>query len=68
MKSNYTVINASAGSGKTYTLVQKLLMICLDSPYQRDVIKHILALTFTNKAANATVAWKVCLRRLSKLP
>ena len=52
MKSNYTVINASAGSGKTYTLVQKLLMICLDSPYQRDVIKHILALTFTNKAAN----------------
>jgi len=27
-------------------------MICLDSPYQRDVIKHILALTFTNKAAN----------------
>ena len=52
MKSNYTVINASAGSGKTYTLVQKLLMICLDSPYQKDVIKHILALTFTNKAAN----------------
>ena len=40
MKSNYTVINASAGSGKTYTLVQKLLMICLDSPYQRDVNFH----------------------------
>lgn len=52
MKSNYTVINASAGSGKTYTLVQKLLIICLDSPYQKDAIKHILALTFTNKAAN----------------
>lgn len=52
MKSNYTVINASAGSGKTYTLVQKLLMICLDSPYQKDTIKQILALTFTNKAAN----------------
>lgn len=52
MKSNYTVISASAGSGKTYTLVQKLLMICLDSPYQQDVVRHILALTFTNKAAN----------------
>lgn len=52
MKSNYTVINASAGSGKTYTLVQNLLMICLDSPYQKDVLNQILALTFTNKAAN----------------
>lgn len=52
MKSNYSVISASAGSGKTYTLVQRLLMICLDSPYQKDIIKHILALTFTNKAAN----------------
>lgn len=52
MKSTYTVINASAGSGKTYTLVQRLLMICLSQPKQVDAIRHILALTFTNKAAN----------------
>ncbi len=48
----YIAINASAGSGKTYTLVQRVLMICLENPYQKDAIRHILALTFTNKAAN----------------
>lgn len=48
----YNAINASAGSGKTYTLVQRVLMICLAKPNQHDAIKHILALTFTNKAAN----------------
>jgi ATP-dependent exoDNAse (exonuclease V) beta subunit len=48
----YFAINASAGSGKTYSLVQKLLMICLQSPDKSDGISHILALTFTNKAAN----------------
>ena len=48
----YFAINASAGSGKTYSLVQKLLMICLQSPDKADGISHILALTFTNKAAN----------------
>lgn len=48
----YTAINASAGSGKTYTLVQRVLMICLRYEKQHDAIKHILALTFTNKAAN----------------
>lgn len=48
----YIAINASAGSGKTYTLVQRVLMICLENSYQKDAIRHILALTFTNKAAN----------------
>ncbi|MDR2204647.1 MAG: UvrD-helicase domain-containing protein [Flavobacteriaceae bacterium] len=52
MSHQYTVINASAGSGKTYALVQKLLMICLKFPNQPENIRHILALTFTNKAAN----------------
>lgn len=52
MQNSYTVINASAGSGKTYALVQKLLMICLRYPYQQHSIRNILALTFTNKAAN----------------
>lgn len=48
----YFAINASAGSGKTYSLVQKLLMICLEFPDKADGISQILALTFTNKAAN----------------
>lgn len=52
MQKNYTVINASAGSGKTYALVLNLLAICLKHPSQADKIRHILALTFTNKAAN----------------
>jgi len=52
MQNSYSVINASAGSGKTYTLVQRLLMICLRFPNQSDAIRTIIALTFTNKAAN----------------
>lgn len=48
----YTAITASAGSGKTYTLVQRILMLCLAYENQHDAIRHILALTFTNKAAN----------------
>ncbi|RRQ47032.1 UvrD-helicase domain-containing protein [Chryseobacterium sp. SC28] len=52
MQNSYTVINASAGSGKTYRLVQHILMICLRFPNQSDAIRTILALTFTNKAAN----------------
>ncbi|MDQ0478049.1 ATP-dependent exoDNAse (exonuclease V) beta subunit [Chryseobacterium sp. MDT2-18] len=52
MQPDYKVINASAGSGKTYALVQNLLAICLKYPSQADKIRNILALTFTNKAAN----------------
>ena len=52
MQNTYSVINASAGSGKTYTLVQRLLMICLRYPNQPDAIRTVIALTFTNKAAN----------------
>ena len=50
-KTNYIAINASAGSGKTYTLVQRILILCLAYPNKHDAIRHILALTFTNKAA-----------------
>ncbi len=52
MQNSYLVINASAGSGKTYSLVKNLLKICLRYPNQAESIRHILALTFTNKAAN----------------
>ena len=56
---NYRVINASAGSGKTYALVQNLLAICLKHPSQPEKIGNILALTFTNKAANEMKHWKI---------
>lgn len=48
---SYNAISASAGSGKTYTLALRVLSLCLQTPNEQ-VIKHILALTFTNKAAN----------------
>ena len=48
--SSYTVYSASAGSGKTFTLVREYLQILLQSD---DVFyfQKILAITFTNKAA-----------------
>lgn len=41
------ILNASAGSGKTFNLVAEYLMLALAKP---DNFKHILAVTFTNKA------------------
>jgi ATP-dependent exoDNAse (exonuclease V) beta subunit len=52
LRKNYHCINASAGSGKTFSLVQKILYLCLEKPGQPQAIQQILALTFTNKAAN----------------
>jgi ATP-dependent helicase/nuclease subunit A len=43
------IYKSSAGSGKTYTLVREYLRMALARP---DKFKHILAITFTNKAAN----------------
>ncbi|MBL7779292.1 MAG: UvrD-helicase domain-containing protein [Chitinophagales bacterium] len=42
------IYKSSAGSGKTYTLVKEYLRLALR---QRHAFKHILAITFTNKAA-----------------
>ena len=50
-KSTFLVYNASAGSGKTFTLVKEYLKILLKSPFN-DAFKNILAITFTNKAAS----------------
>ncbi|NVJ89842.1 MAG: UvrD-helicase domain-containing protein [Flavobacteriaceae bacterium] len=49
--SNFTVYNASAGSGKTHTLVKEYLSVLLNSD---DIFtfQKVLAITFTNKAAN----------------
>ncbi|NNC49179.1 MAG: UvrD-helicase domain-containing protein [Flaviramulus sp.] len=51
MQNNYpfTVYNASAGSGKTFTLVKEYLKILFTSNNQYH-FKNILAITFTNKA------------------
>lgn len=47
--SPFTIYNASAGSGKTFTLVKEYLKILLSSN-DNFAFKHILAITFTNKA------------------
>lgn len=44
-----TVYKASAGSGKTFQLVVEYLRLLLKNPFN---YKHILAVTFTNKATN----------------
>lgn len=46
----FKLYTASAGSGKTYTLVKEYLTLCLSS--DNSSCKNILAVTFTNKAAN----------------
>lgn len=44
----FVLYRSSAGSGKTYTLVKEYLKLVLEDP---EKFKHILAITFTNKAA-----------------
>ncbi|MCK5839143.1 MAG: UvrD-helicase domain-containing protein, partial [Bacteroidales bacterium] len=46
---NFVVYTSSAGSGKTYTLVKEYIKIVLSNPAS---FRNILAITFTNKAAN----------------
>lgn len=49
-KGQFKLYTASAGSGKTYTLVREFLTLSLS--YNKPSCKDILAVTFTNKAAN----------------
>ncbi|MCX6243725.1 MAG: UvrD-helicase domain-containing protein [Bacteroidetes bacterium] len=46
---SFAVYKSSAGSGKTFTLVKEYLKLVLPEP---DKFRHVLAITFTNKAAN----------------
>ena len=48
----FKVYQASAGSGKTYTIVKEYLALCLQNEAATSHYNHILAITFTNKAAN----------------
>ena len=50
MTPTFEIINASAGSGKTFALAEHVLTKILKSQ-DDDYFKRILALTFTNKAA-----------------
>ena len=51
VKPSFNLINASAGSGKTYTLVFNYLQELLSNSNE-DHFRSLLALTFTNKAVN----------------
>jgi len=46
---NFIVYKSSAGSGKTFTLVKEYLKMVLVNPL---LVRNVLAITFTNKAAN----------------
>ena len=49
---NFKVFQASAGAGKTFTLIKEYLKLCLGSAGAVGNYKNILAITFTNAAAN----------------
>lgn len=48
---HFTVISASAGSGKTHTLTLKLLQLLLSGRIPNNRLTNILAMTFTKNAA-----------------
>jgi ATP-dependent exoDNAse (exonuclease V) beta subunit len=45
------VLNASAGSGKTYSLVKEYIKLLIEDPSQTKRFNQIIAMTFTNMAA-----------------
>jgi ATP-dependent helicase/nuclease subunit A len=47
----YTVVSASAGSGKTTALKQRYVQLLLSKSIPSNGLKNILAITFTNNAA-----------------
>ena len=51
MKSKFKIMKASAGSGKTYSLARKFISLLLENP-DKYAYRHILAVTFTNKATD----------------
>lgn len=48
---DFTIISASAGSGKTHTLTLKLLQLLLSRHIPNNKLNNILAMTFTKNAA-----------------
>ena len=45
------ILKASAGSGKTYNLAREYIRLILQSD-KPDAYRHVLAVTFTNKATD----------------
>lgn len=45
------ILNASAGSGKTYNLVKEYIKLLIEDPHQTKRFNQIIAMTFTNMAA-----------------
>ncbi|MBE0425362.1 MAG: UvrD-helicase domain-containing protein [Nitrospirae bacterium] len=48
---HFLVLKASAGSGKTYTLTQRYVQFILSDKIPKNRLKNILAITFSNNAA-----------------
>ena len=48
---HFTVLKASAGSGKTYTLTQRIVQFLLSEKIPKNRLRNILAITFSNNAA-----------------
>lgn len=65
------VVEASAGSGKTFALAKRYVQLLMVSSHQESALRTILAITFTNKAAIEMKARileflkKIALRKLS---
>lgn len=51
LQTQFSIYDASAGAGKTFTLVKEYLKILLNAP-TIDAYRSVLAITFTNKAVN----------------
>lgn len=50
-RESFVIYNASAGAGKTFTLVKEYIKILMSYP-QDDAFRNILSITFTNKAVH----------------
>lgn len=58
---HFTVLKASAGSGKTYTLSERIVQFLLSERIPKNKLRNMLAITFSNNAAKEmkerTLAW-----------
>jgi len=48
---NFTVLKASAGSGKTYALTERFVQFLLSEEIPRSQLRNLLAITFSNNAS-----------------
>jgi ATP-dependent exoDNAse (exonuclease V) beta subunit len=48
---HFTLLKASAGSGKTYSLTERFVQFLLSSAIPQNHLRNILAITFSNNAA-----------------